>query len=170
VVYRARTVLLASSKARACNSSLVRCILSSKLASCSANVVRAAEFLVLWNLRPTDHSSRTRFVASRLHLASRAGRLNSGVMRGRAMIRLVSCKRLSQLLFPGCRLPLASATPRRALRSVQRVASMSTAPLPSARQALAAGSPSPTHRFPPPTSSRLRIASAATLRRLPGAA
>ncbi len=40
---------------------------------------RAAEFPVLWNPSPTDHSSRTRFVASRLRLAYRADRLNSGV-------------------------------------------------------------------------------------------
>jgi hypothetical protein len=39
VVYWARTVLMASSKARACNSSLVRCILSSKLTGCPADGV-----------------------------------------------------------------------------------------------------------------------------------
>ena len=36
--------------------------------------------MVLWNPRPTDHSSRTRSVAAMLHQADRAGRLNSGVM------------------------------------------------------------------------------------------
>ena len=39
--------------------------------------IKAAEFLVLRDLRLTIHSSRTRFVASRLRLGSRAGRLNS---------------------------------------------------------------------------------------------
>ena len=44
------------------------------------------------SLRLTSHSSRTRFVASNFYANSRAGRLNSGVMRGRAMIRLASGK------------------------------------------------------------------------------
>ncbi len=171
LVYRARTVHLASSKCPRLQ--LQAYSLHPQLQvgglSCQCGSKRRS-FWFCRNLGLTIHSSRTRFVAPSVCMIARAGRLNSGVMRGRAMIRLASCKRLLQLLLPGGRLPLASAISSRAGRSVWEAAPMRTAPLPSAGQALPARSPSPTYRFSPPGLSRLRIASAARLRRLAGAA
>jgi hypothetical protein len=123
----------------------------------------------------TIHSSRTRFVTSNSATEKRsaiclhyAGRLNSGVMRGRANALVGLLQEQFAVVVPWQSLPLASATSSRAARSVWEVAPMTTAPLPSAKQALAARSPSRANGFSPPAASRLRIASAARLRRLSG--
>ena len=64
---------------------------------------------MLWNPRPTDHSSRTRFVASRLHLASRAGRLNSGVSpRMNFMRRVVRAELVTLGWLAVCAIAFAS--------------------------------------------------------------
>jgi hypothetical protein len=80
VVYRARTVLLASSKRPRLQLQAYSPHPQRQVGglSCQCGSKRRS-FWFCRNLGLTIHSSRTRFVASRLRLTSRAGRLNSGV-------------------------------------------------------------------------------------------